>query len=114
VNDPVGLINNANNPAAARHMDAAQKLHAQRQKQADTTRDADAAGFRDLLMQNLARVNELQQDATQAVEDLSTGKRDDLETVLMATQKADTAFRMLLQVRNQVMQAYDEVKQIRV
>ncbi len=109
VNDPVGLINNA----SAQHIEAAKRLHSQAGK-AQAADDANAVGFRDLLTQNLARVNELQQDATKAVEDLTTGKRDDLETVLMATQKADTAFRMLLQVRNKVMDAYNEIKQIRV
>jgi len=59
-------------------------------------------------------VNELQRDATEAMEDLATGARDDVESVLIATQKADTAFRLLLQVRNKVLDAYEEVKQIRV
>lgn len=70
--------------------------------------------FRDLLMQNLQKVNSLQSDATKAIEDLHTGKRDDLETVLAATAKADTAFRMLQQVRNKLMDAYSELQQIRV
>lgn len=70
--------------------------------------------FRDLLLKSLNQVNELQQDATTAIEDLQTGKRNDLETVLMATAKADTAFQMLLSVRNKVMDAYEELKQIRV
>ncbi|MBY0309054.1 MAG: flagellar hook-basal body complex protein FliE, partial [Phycisphaerales bacterium] len=34
--------------------------------------------------------------------------------VLLATQKADTAFRMLLSVRNKVQAAYDELKQVRI
>jgi len=70
--------------------------------------------FKELLEQQIARVNELQQDAKEAIEDLSAGRRDDVEGVIMATQKADTAFKMLLQVRNKMMEAYDEVKQIRV
>ena len=72
-----------------------------------------APGFRDLLMQNLKEVNALEQDATRAVEDLQTGKRTDLEGVLLATQKADTAFKMLQAVRNKVIQAYDEIQQMR-
>lgn len=73
-----------------------------------------AGSFKDLLMDNLRQVNDLQNDAHAAVEDLQAGRRNDLETVLMATAKADTAFRMLLQLRNKVMDAYEEVKQIRV
>ncbi len=70
--------------------------------------------FADLLKQNLNQVNELEQDASRAVEDLMTGKRDDLEGVILATEKADTAFKMLQAMRNKVMDAYEEVKQIRV
>jgi flagellar hook-basal body complex protein FliE len=70
--------------------------------------------FKAVLMKNLSEVNALQQDATRATEDLVTGRRDDLEGVIMATEKADTAFKMLQAMRNQVMQAYDEIKQMRV
>ncbi len=71
-------------------------------------------GFQKLLQDQIAKVNELQQDATEAIEDLATGRRDDVESVLIATQKADTAFKLLLQVRNKVVDAYEEVKQMRV
>jgi flagellar hook-basal body complex protein FliE len=70
--------------------------------------------FKKFLQEQIAQVNELQNDATVAVEDLAAGRRDDLEGVIIATQKADVAFKMLLQVRNKVMEAYDEIKQIRV
>ncbi len=76
--------------------------------------DPDGASFKDLLLKNLESVNRLQQDATHAIEDLAAGRRDDLETVLMATQKADTAFRMLLATRNKVLEAYQELRQIQV
>lgn len=56
----------------------------------------------------------MQQDATRATEDLLTGRRNDLEGVILATEKADTAFKMLQAARNQVMQALDEIKQMRV
>jgi len=79
-------------------------------------RGADQQGgdFKKLLMENLEEVNKLQTDASEAVEDLKTGKRDDVESVLAATAKADLAFRMLLQVRNKVMDTYDELKNVQV
>jgi len=73
-----------------------------------------SSGFGELLLQNLAKTNKLQEDATHATEDLLAGRRDDVETVLMQTQKADAAFRMMLAVRNKLMEAYEEIKQIRV
>lgn len=76
--------------------------------------DPSAPTFKDYLLNQLGQVNQLQQDSAQATEDLLTGKRDDVEGVLLATQKADTAFRALLAVRNKVLDAYEEIKQIRV
>ena len=108
MNDPLGIISGAGGAGPMRHigpgdLPAGGKAH-----------DPDKPGFQDLLMENLKQVNKLQQDATTAIEDLQTGKRDDLETVLAATAKADNAFRMMLQVRNKLLEAYDEIKQIRV
>lgn len=76
--------------------------------------DPNGPSFKDVLMENLKQVNQLQQDASTAIEDLATGRRADIETVFMATAQADTAFRMLQQLRNKVMDAYEEIKQIRV
>ncbi len=42
-----------------------------------------------------------------------TGRRDDVETVMAATAKADMAFQMLMQVRNKMLDAYEELKQVR-
>ncbi len=72
------------------------------------------ADFKQELLDEMRKVNEMQQDATKATNDLLTGQRDDIEGVMIATQKADSAFRMLLALRNKVVDAYDEVKNIRV
>lgn len=70
--------------------------------------------FKQELLDEIRKVNELQKDASQATNDLMTGQRDDIEGVMIATQKADSAFRMLLALRNKVVDAYDEVRNIRV
>ena len=56
----------------------------------------------------------MQQDADRAVESLFTGGDVNPAEVLTAVQKADMSFKMMLQVRNKMMQAYAEVKDIRV
>jgi flagellar hook-basal body complex protein FliE len=76
--------------------------------------DADGASFKDALLKSLNDANQAQVDATRAVEDLTTGQRNDVESVIIATQKADNAFRMLQALRNRMMDAYEEVKQMRV
>jgi len=70
--------------------------------------------FKDVLMKNIEQVNALQRDAEMAIEDLVSGRRDDVDQVVMAKQKADLAFQMLLQVRNKLVDAYDEIRQMRV
>lgn len=103
--DPLGFINGGAGPARP-IMPGAQNPAAR----------GPAAGqpsFKDVLTDSLKEVNSLQQDANKAIEDLQAGKRSDLEGVILATQKADTAFRMLQSVRNKVMEAYDELKQMR-
>lgn len=104
MSDPLGLINS--------HAAAAARPAAPRAPRGPG--DASGPSFKDVLMQNIQQVNRLQQDAQTAIEDLQTGKRDDMANVLIAKQHADDAFRLLLQVRNKLMDAYEEVKQIRV
>jgi flagellar hook-basal body complex protein FliE len=100
--DPLGLINSARGPAGM-----------PRAPQPPTASGA-GPSFKDVLMQNIEQVNRLQQDAATAVEDLLAHKRDDVTTVLLAKQKADMAFQMLQQVRNKLVDAYEEIKQMRV
>lgn len=76
--------------------------------------DPNGPSFRDVFLDTLREADKLQQDATQAVEDLATGRRDDPEGVILAAQKAEVAFKMIQSLRNKVMQAYDEIKQMRV
>lgn len=75
-----------------------------------------AAGpsFKDLLMKNIEQVNKLQQDAEVAIEDLVSGRRDDFASVMNAKRQADLAFEMLVQIRNKMVDAYEEIKQMRV
>ena len=75
---------------------------------------ADGPQFKDFLMNSLRDVNAAQQQADQAVTSLATGGDVNPAEVLSAVQKADLAFRMMLQVRNKLVQAYEEVKNIRV
>ena len=56
----------------------------------------------------------MQQQADSAVEKFATGGDISPAEVLTAVQKADLAFKMMLQVRNKLVQAYEEVQAIRV
>lgn len=76
--------------------------------------DAGGPSFKDVLLKNLDEVNRLQREAETAMEDLAAGRRSDVEGVMIATQKADLAFKAVQAVRNKVIQAYEDIQQMRV
>ena len=67
-----------------------------------------------LLSREVEDVNSMQMDANDMVHSLLTGGDVNEAEVLTAVQKADLAFRMLLQVRNKLIEAYREVQQIQI
>ena len=70
--------------------------------------------FAKLLNQQVQNVNHMQVDANDMVHSLLTGGDVSEAEVLTSVQKADLAFRMLLQVRNKLIEAYREVQQIQI
>lgn len=74
----------------------------------------DGAAFKNMLVESFDQVNSMQQEANQAVEGLMSGEDVNPAEVLTAVQKADIAFKMMMQVRNKLVAAYQEVQNIRV
>lgn len=72
------------------------------------------SSFKNVLLDSIDQVNAMQQDANRAVEHLATGGDISPAEVFTAVQKADLAFRMMMQVRNKLVQAYQEVQNVRV
>lgn len=80
-----------------------------------TVGPAPATGkFRDVLKTSFVEVNRLQADAEKAINAVLTGKTDNVAEVMIAAQKADLAFKTLLQIRNKLLDAYNEVRQMRI
>ena len=70
--------------------------------------------FTDLLKEQIAKVDLAQKEAGMAVENLVTGKTDSVTEVMAAVEKAGIAFKMLMQIRNKLMEAYREVSRMQV
>jgi flagellar hook-basal body complex protein FliE len=70
--------------------------------------------FKNYLLDSIQQVNSMQKEADSAVEKLMTGGDANPAEVLTAVQKADLAFKMMIQVRNKLVSAYEEVQAIRV
>ncbi|HEX8913888.1 MAG TPA: flagellar hook-basal body complex protein FliE [Humisphaera sp.] len=71
-------------------------------------------GFSEVLKGQIDEVAKLQQDASQAVEDVATGRTDDVAGVMTAMEKSDIAFKTLLAIRAKLMDAYEEIKGISI
>jgi flagellar hook-basal body complex protein FliE len=76
--------------------------------------DNQPKSFTDLLAGGVMQVNGMQQDANDQVHELLTGGDVNQIEVFTAVQKADMAFRMLVQVRNKLLSAYEEINAIRI
>jgi flagellar hook-basal body complex protein FliE len=70
--------------------------------------------FKSYLLESLEKVNQLQTEADEGVQKLVTGQTDNVAEVLTATRKAGIAFDLLMEIRNKLMDAYTELRQMRV
>ncbi len=70
--------------------------------------------FQNALESAIGNVEDLRQTAAQGVERFLAGEGEELHSTIMATQKAELAFEMFLQVRNKVVQAYQEVMRMQM
>jgi len=78
---------------------------------APTTADENFAA---LLRRQLEQVSALQSEAERGVQDLLTGKTQDITDVFVVARKAEIAFSLLLEIRNKLLEAYTEIKNLRV
>ena len=69
---------------------------------------AEGPSFLDSLQKAVAEVNEAQKTADTKTIEMQTGAAG-LHETLIAVEKADISFRLLMQVRNKVLEAYKEV-----
>ncbi len=72
------------------------------------------AGFGRLVGEQLGRVHELEQNASQQSRALATGMSDDLAGALVSVERADLALQLTTQLRNKAVEAYQEVMRMQV
>ncbi len=102
-------ISNANRFLETANLDKNLKLD-------PTTPSTKEAGvsFADTLKQAVNNVNEMHVDADRKAQELATGKTDDIAGVMLASEKADIALRVMVQVRNKIIDAYQEIMKMQV
>lgn len=58
--------------------------------------------------------NRLQERADSEIQALAVGKSGDLHQTMIAMEEADVSFQMLMQVRNKIVAAYQEIMHMQV
>jgi len=72
------------------------------------------ADFGSYLKNAVGEVNDLQQMADKAIQSLVADGKGDLQETMVALEKADISFRFMMQVRNKVLEAYQEIIRMQV
>ena len=70
--------------------------------------------FRKAIQNSLNKVNEHQTDANQSIVELLAGKQQDVNTVVADMAKADMSFKLLVGVRNKLVEAYKETMRMQI
>lgn len=79
-------------------------------KPADSSAAAGGADFSQALKNAIDQVNQAQQQAQQIAEDFTAGKNNvNLQDVMIDLQKANLSFQQMVQVRNKLVTAYNDI-----
>ncbi len=70
--------------------------------------------FSDLLQNTIDQVGRAQNEGDTAIQKLQGGQAGNLHEVMIATEEADIAIRMLVQMRNKALEAYNEIMRIQI
>ena len=80
--------------------------------QIDSRGPNEAGGFTATLKETLDQINQLQAQADQKVAGLATGNAENIPSTMIAVERANVAFQLMVEVRNKIVQAYQEVSQM--
>lgn len=75
---------------------------------------AEGQNFKDILSQSIEKLNQLLQDSDAAGQALATGSIDDIHSAMIAAEKADLALQFTLQIRNKIIDAYNEIMHMQI
>lgn len=75
---------------------------------------APSIGFMNTLQQAISKANDIQLEAGQATEALMTGQTQNIHQTMVALQEADVSFQLMMQIRNKLVSAYEEIQRMQI
>src|SRR5262245_11111096 len=70
--------------------------------------------FSDVLRHSVDDVNQAQANADRAIQELVSGRTKNIHETLLAVEKADSSLKLMMQVRNKILDAYKEIMRMQV
>ncbi|HAR43348.1 MAG TPA: flagellar hook-basal body complex protein FliE [Bdellovibrionales bacterium] len=83
----------------------------------DSVSAAGAAGpktFADVLQHSVEKVNTYQQQSDVAMKELVAGRTKNIHETMLTIERADTSLKLMMQVRNKILDAYREIMRMQV
>lgn len=74
----------------------------------------ESGGFLDSLKSAIGNANDVQVQAGQAVDALMTGQTQDIHRTMVALQQADVSFQLMMQIRNKLVTAYEDIQRMQI
>jgi flagellar hook-basal body complex protein FliE len=81
-------------------------------EQTKTLKTEKGNGFDTVINEALNKVSQVQNDVEKAVSELSTG--GDITSAVLAIEKADMTFQLMVEIRNKLLRTYEEVMKMQI
>ncbi len=76
--------------------------------------DQRVPAFSETLKKFMSDVNQMQNHADRSIEKMAAGEITDVHQVMVAVEEANTAFSLMMEIRNKMMDAYQEVLRMQI
>jgi flagellar hook-basal body complex protein FliE len=76
--------------------------------------DVSGASFKEYLSDSIGEIQQMQTAADESINMLVTGEVTNVSEAMIAIEKANMAFLTLLQVRNKILSAYEQIQRMQV
>ena len=73
-----------------------------------------STAFGEILNNSIGSVNQLQIKADESTKGLASGRQNDIHQTMIAVEKAEVSFELLMQIRNKIISAYESIMRLQV
>ena len=80
----------------------------------NSSNNSPAMDFGEILNDAISKVNELEHESDKMNEKLAMGEVENLHDVVIASEKADIALNLAVQVRNKLVEAHEEIMRMQI